>query len=430
MVRSKPLARNGVIPHLASPSAALAIMVAIVLPVALALIYPTYTYTVYPQWFEWTRLHELPFVFFEGLVIVFALRRGLELAPAWVGLPKDVRIATLVLLTGAFIGSALYSKHPDISITGTCIQIIHLAFAVAVFHLLVHEKRRDLAALLPMFAASIAILAVYTAIWFAIAPDPSMVPGGVIWWPNAIPGFISVRHFGSWSGAIAAGFAIAILYGKDTDRLGWNHAFYTLSAAVTVWTGTRAAVLAMVVVAVIAVATLRRLPPARAIGRAAALTGLALVLAWLVLPKDPTFRLIVLDEYGSVGQATAGRNELWSQAFNRWLASPWFGWGTDSTFWETYIGWTHTQPHNVVLQFLISWGIVGAAGGLYLIGRAIFAVHGPSFADDELRPLVAILYGLLFQSLLEGMLHYPRFIGTIVFLFALLIVNRRPLQPS
>lgn len=400
------------------------------MPIILAIIYPTYTHMVYPEYFEWTRLHELPFVFFEFLVILFALAKGFELSGSWIKLPRDVKAATLLLLVGAFIGSVFFSKHGVVSVAASCIIVIHLIFSAALYHLLVREEERDLSSIMTAFAVSLAILTVYTAWWFATAPDPSTVPGGEIRWDNAIPGFISVRHFGAWSGAITAGFAISILCGRDSKNWNWNHLLYTSCAAVTVWTGTRAAVLAIIFVVLVSLLTLRKLPTWKAIGRAAVLTGVALTLAWLFLLEYPAFQLIVLSEYGDIGKATGGRSELWSQTFHRWLASPWFGWGTDSTFWETYIGWNHTQPHNVILQFLISWGVVGASGGLYLIGRAIRQVHTVGFTNESLRPLTAVLYGFLFQSLLEGMLYYPRFIGAIIFLFVLVMTHRSELRTS
>lgn len=60
-----------------------------------------------------------------------------------------------------------------------------------------------------------------------------------------------------------------------------------------------------------------------------------------------------------------------------------------------------------MLQFLISWGIVGAAGGLWLLARAILTTHRTGMADEALRLLAATLYSLLFMNLREGMLYYP-----------------------
>jgi exopolysaccharide production protein ExoQ len=46
----------------------------------------------------------------------------------------------------------------------------------------------------------------------------------------------------------------------------------------------------------------------------------------------------------------------------------------------------------------------------------------------ELRPLLAILDALLIQSMLEGMLHYPRFIMLIMILLAVILTHGPPDQ--
>lgn len=403
----------------------LGLAIAIIMPVAEAAIYPTYMHTMRLAWIEWTRLQEIPYVLFEAVVIAFAVRRGMTLRLAWKGLSHDVRLALLALVIGIFVGSIFTSNLPAFTVAASCISIVNLLFALAAAHLLGQSRNSSVAMLMPLMVCGLVILSCYTALRFAFPPPTHLVWGGVIEWPSAIPGFISVRHFGSWSGAIAAGMGVQILFGAKSGRFELSHLFYFIAAAVTVWTGTRAAILAMIVIFLITCISLRRLPTPDAIGRAALLTGAALTAAYILLPADPTFRLINAGDYSTLQGATALRDRLWELTFLRWLDSPWFGWGTGSTFWEVDIGWPHTQPHNAVLQFLISWGVVGTAGALYLIGKAIRRVHAPGMTNAELRPLLAMLYALLFQSLLEGMLHYPRFINAIIFLFVVIVIRSR-----
>ncbi|MFL0415905.1 hypothetical protein, partial [Sphingomonas sp. 179-A 2A2 NHS] len=84
----------------------------------------------------------------------------------------------------------------------------------------------------------------------------------------------------------------------------------------------------------------------------------------------------------------------------------------------------HTQPHNTLLLFLISWGIIGTAGASWLLGRAIFAMHRTSMNDPELLPIAGALYALLCMSLFAGMFHYPRFVMVIMICFGLLFAAR------
>lgn len=360
-------ARGGM--NLGDPAAWLGITVGIIMPIIAAALYPTYMHQMQPAWAEWTRLMELPFVACELVIIHLAMRRGFRDVLVWRTLPRDVRAALGLLAIGLVVGSVAASRNPAASITLSIITVVHLRFGSAVYFLLRREQRVDVTPFVTLLALGLVLLTVLTAWKFSFPPPASMVPGGVIEWPSALPGFISVRHFGSWTGAIAAGLMVSLLYGSD-DRTSITEVLYLLAAGLTCWSGTRGAVLAMAVVALI----------------------MAL--------------------------------SLWHDTFLRWLDAPIFGLGSGSTFWEVNIGWAHTQPHNVILQFLISWGLVGAAGGLWLLGRAIVAVHRFGIAESRMRPVTGMLYALLFMSLIEGMLHYPRFIMAIVIGFAMLMAAR------
>lgn len=403
--------------------APLAVLVGLVMPIVSALIYPTYTHQMHPSWLELSRLMELPFVICELLVIHIALRRGFNDAAVWGRLPVDIRIALGLLGFSMVVSSVLISRQPATSIMMSLITLVHLRFAGAVFTLAQREKRRSVTSFVPILGLGLITLAALTAWRFAFPPPVELVPGGVIEWPSALPGFISVRHFGSWTGAVSAGLLVLLLYGEP-DRPRLIASLYMLAICLTIWSGTRAAVLATVVVVTVSAITLRRLPSLGSVGSAIALTAAAFAVVLLFLPiRDPAFLLYVADDTQSANMISGGRLALWAATLARWWQSPLFGWGTGSTFWEVYVGWTHTQPHNVVLQFLISWGIFGAAGGLWLLGRAIAAVHARGIGEAALRPLTAVLYALLFQSLLEGMLHYPRFIMLIIIGFALILAH-------
>ncbi|MFM9979181.1 MAG: O-antigen ligase family protein [Sphingomonadaceae bacterium] len=404
-------------------------MIGIILPAISALLYPTYRHLMEQPWVELTRLLELPFVAGEILVIHWALRRSMNTALMWRALPRDIRIGAAILLIGVFASSMAISANPVVSLTISLITVVHLLFALAVFHLVGQSAQSDVKPFLIGLGAGLVMLTVLTGWRFAVPPPVSELPGRIIEWSSALPGFISVRHFGSWSGAIAAAFAVGVLHATDR-RPSLLHAFYFLAAAMTIWSGTRAAILAIALSSVILVVARRRLPDVRKIAHLAILTGAALLTAWLLLPPgDPAFRLIAAGDAANTNQLTGGRLELWMATFAAWLKSPWLGWGSGSVFWEVDIGWTHTQPHNVLLQFLVSWGLIGAVGGFWLLGRAIVQAHRTAMAETSLQPLLAMLYTLLLMSLLEGMLHYPRFIMAIMAVFAIILAHR-PAKPA
>ncbi|GAA4052768.1 O-antigen ligase family protein [Parerythrobacter jejuensis] len=402
-----------------------AILVAILMPIVSGVVYPTYMHRMPVLSLEFSRLIEAPFLLAELGVVIWAYRVGLDRGKIWQALPRDVQWATGALIAGLTISSIFISRSTSASMTHSLMYVLHLFFAMSVYSLARHYGVDSIRKVLPVFGIGLVTLAIFTAVRFSFPPPAEKVFGGVIEWESALPGFINVRHFGAWTGAIAAGFAIKILFVDEARKLGWSHFFYCLAAGMTVWSGTRAALLGMVVVLLVTIISLRRFPDIRNIGIAFLLTAFAMGVAFLLLPPDPAFYLFNLNDTASANSLTSGRLKLWEQTYDRWLASPLFGWGSGSTFWEVDIGWSHTQPHNVVLQYLISWGILGAAGGLWLVGRMIKAVHRPAIAEPVLLPLLAIMYCLLFQSLLEGMLHYPRYIMAIIMLGGLILVASR-----
>ncbi|RGP40844.1 hypothetical protein BPTFM16_01137 [Altererythrobacter insulae] len=401
------------------PVLVLAVVYGIAMPIISAIIYPNYSHTMGVAWYEYSRLLELPFVISQVGVIIWSMRSGFSLADYWRSMPKDIKVAFLLFIVSMFISSTLFSTRPSQTILMSWIVFLQPIFGLAVYHLVKTHSWKHTIQFLKLHGWGLVLLLALTVYWWSFPPAENEVPGGVIEWASALPGFISVRHFGAWTGAIAAGFAIKILF-DDNEELDQYHLWYFLAASMTVWSGTRAAILAMVVVFLIVVVATRSVPSARALGRACLLTGAALVVAYLLIPDVRAFWLYWPGDEASFRAATGGRTELWRQTFLKWIESPWLGWGTGSTFWEVYIGWPHTQPHNVVLQFLMNWGLFGAIGAFWLIGRAIKLLHGPSLADPIRLSLLAMLYALLLQSLLEGMLHYPRFIISILILIACL----------
>ncbi len=402
----------------------LGIATGILMPVLAAFVYPVYMHQMQPAWAEWTRLMELPFVACELVVVQFTVRTGYRDRLIWMSLPRDVKVAFGLLFIGLTVSSVLYSKNTAASVTLSLTTLVHLRFCGATFFLIRSDRNADVRTFLPLLVLGLAALTILTIWKFKMPPPELTVPGGKIEWASALPGFISIRHFGSWTGAIAAGLLLAVLYG-DKEQSQRMAPLYLFAVGLTFWSGTRAAVLGLAVVVLTAVVSLKRLPSAAALLRTGGLSALAMLGAVIFSPGLPEFMLFVQDDIQSADAMAAGRLELWHDTFFRWLASPIFGWGSGSTFWEVNIGWAHTQPHNTIFLFLISWGVVGTIGGLWLLGRSIIATHRIGMDDSTLRPLTGTLYSLLFMSLLEGMLYYPRFIMLIMTAFAALFAARQ-----
>lgn len=405
----------------ASPVFYIGLLIGVIMPTVSALVYPTYTHKVPGEIAEWSRLQELPFVLSEFFVICWAAVRGMELQTYWGKIPRDCRIAFAIFMVGLWGSTLFVSKVPITSLTISLSFVLHLLFAISIHHLSSFSRNAGGNQLVSGLGWGLVILAALTAWRFLLPPADYLVPGGKIEWHASLPGFISVRHFGSWSGAIAAIFAAIIMQRRDEKAFTWHDLFFLLSISMTIWSGTRAAVFAIAVSCTFLLVATRTVPKLSVVGRLSMLTGIAACIAFLLIPYgDPNFYLVSMsDGYGTPDQFSSGRTEMWIATYHKWLQAPWFGWGSGSTFWEVRaLGWTHTQPHNFVLQFLVSWGIIGAAGAFWLLGRAVIEAQRCALDQPKVWPLLTGLYALLIMACLEGMLHYPRFIMLIMVLFA------------
>ena len=63
---------------------------------------------------------------------------------------------------------------------------------------------------------------------------------------------------------------------------------------------------------------------------------------------------------------TTGRSKMWALSINAMLASPWLGLGPNGYFFipERFYG---DQPHNLIIQFLVEWGFLGAIPFILLL---------------------------------------------------------------
>jgi O-antigen ligase len=97
------------------------------------------------------------------------------------------------------------------------------------------------------------------------------------------------------------------------------------------------------------------------------------------------------------------RIELWQYTFERILERPLFGHG-DGQFRFSFDGsFTMAQPHNVMLQVLYAWGVVG---GLLCLALAVWA--WPRFLKGglEAAPFRYAAIAITIHSLIDGTLYH------------------------
>jgi exopolysaccharide production protein ExoQ len=264
-----------------------------------------------------------------------------------------------------------------------------------------------------IMAVSLLFFSIFIAYRFIFHPPLSIMPEGIIEWQFAIPGFISVRLFGAMCGAILS--YIVVLFFIDEHSKSTR--FYlimaiSLTVGLVIWSATRAAIIGTIGSVCIIVMIYRIRTPLRNFAAIFVATAIGATLATALIPHgDSAFMLYNPGDYNSAANATGGRLELWSAAWNNFKEVPLFGAGPGAMVWTAPDGvFRHIQPHNVFLQFLLHWGAIGGSAGLLLVAYAIISSHRVCYRAQSVLPALAMFDCILIMSLFDGTLHFQRFL--------------------
>ena len=246
-------------------------------------------------------------------------------------------------------------------------------------------------------------------------------------WPEQIrlehhPAFENIRFLGYFAAPAATVMAIWFLTG--TTR--WMLAFlcYLAAAFYLIYTGSRGGAVAVVAGFGIAVAYVARKRLPFAFTNLIALVAATCLLVFLsmLLPKLPWVplfdRAVEVAQAASSTQALTSRNLLWSDVSvaikERWLlgygpsyVSHIFSLALDPSSIQ-YPNESIRNPHNIVLQVLLHWGVLGAliiAAIALAFARDIWSVLMTQ-SQRALLPFTAIAT-MLVHSLVSGVFFYP-----------------------
>ncbi|MFN3450567.1 MAG: O-antigen ligase family protein [Sphingorhabdus sp.] len=354
-------------------------------------------------------------------VIIYALRRGLDLREIWKKFPRYVKYVSLFFLALFWVGGAFYSKVASLAIAQNVIFLIHPLFAIAIYHSASNANARGLRGFALAIAGGLLIFCGMTAYAFINHPPFATMPDNTIMWQFIIPGFISVRLFGAFCGAIFCFLFAQLLLDEERGRTGYvPYLWLTLCAAMTIWSGTRNAVLG-IVIAMTVMLLLYRLYPVK-VKSVLLLVFSALVavtLATSLIPyNDHQFMMISTNDSATAESISGGRASYWSALWEAYQTVPLFGAGPFASFWILPAGeQVHVQPHNVVIQFLLTWGFPATAAALALFAYTTWRAHIAALVHRHVLPFVAMLDCLLVMSFFDGMLHFAQPVMLIMLSF-------------
>jgi len=244
-----------------------------------------------------------------------------------------------------------------------------------------------------------------------------------------IPGFEEPRHYGYYA-VVALAYLTAKPAAPPFSIRVAGTAFVAMAATwvFIFWSGSRGPLVAIATSLVLLL--VMRIDPAWkkciALTLAAALLGAGLSTQ---LPNPNSAHgverilrySVMLDEKPEsvplIDFITNGRARLWSRVAPQALLHPWFGHGPDGYLYSGARGTRTEQPHNLVLQFLFDWGLVGAASMLLVLVlvavqqiRSVRTLSRRPGPDRDRAARLGALFALLslaVLSLFDGSLHHP-----------------------
>jgi O-antigen ligase len=340
----------------------------------------------------------LPIVGVELFVVAVALREGLIGAMRRWSWPRLATAALLLLVTVAIV-TAIVAPNPLAARIWTGYWLVHLLFGFSVAHLCTRSLGR-----LDLVLAYLLGFAVFVAgaLLFATrVTDPGFD------WVHAWPAVTHIRHFGYYATAMIA-LCIGLAATERRRRvLAWLLVFSTGGFAFALWTGSRGTIVG---VAGALLAGLIFIPAVRRIVVWAG-TALSLALGALIASLLPAHGPLMgfgrtIAQTVDSGDVSTGRTQIWLNALGAIEKRPVFGYGEAQMATVAPFG-TLGQTHDVILQILLAWGVVGLACvavlGVWYLARSLPVVRGGG--PDTIAPLMAML-ALASLSVIDGSLYH------------------------
>jgi O-antigen ligase len=288
--------------------------------------------------------------------------------------------------------------------------------------------------------------------WLAIALVQAAILAEVALWllhlqgpasdvTHHVPYHANVRHFG-YLGFLGAATGAAL--GARWPRAAVTGLLLCTAALIgIVQLGSRGALLSWVVFVLIAGCVVARPWRVRLLVVGLLATAFALAAAWWLAQSNllGAGSLVERAQHGELSGAS-GRLALWSDVVSGIAKRPWWGYGPDGRSFLSccgtygpYVART-VQPHNVLLQLLEEFGLIGT---LLMSALAIDVIRRTTSIrqwrtlmrnDSDAGLLLAILLGLLAFGLVDGPFYYPVPLLLAAVLAALLLARRHAFAAS
>ena len=353
------------------------------------------------------RAFALPVLAAQLAIILMSAIEGSRLGrPQW--LPLSLLGLLLVHAWIGAVGATLLLP----SLIRTGIWTIQLAFGFAIVNLW-HHRLLDLEQFRTAILAGIMLVFAMLVVFVATTPQDGAERIG------SLPAYGNVRWF-AYCGAASVGLA-APGYLRER-KLSWVAA--AMGFALVSWSGSRGGFLA-VGAGMAACAIINPAFRPWRVWLRLVLSGAAGVLLAVALATVVPFEGQGLAEMAEF--TDSDRIEIWRDTLAAIAQRPWLGWG-EGQFREIFRDvWPVAQPHNVVLQVLLAWGILGA--GLCLALALWMAPRFLQAPSSNAAPFQAAALMLAAYSFIDGALYYTHSLALFAFCCSAVIATGSPREP-
>lgn len=364
----------------------------------------------------------LPVLGVETIVLLWAMLGGFTLREAWRRFSGWQQWLLAALGSIALFDALLVAPDRSTAMARTCATILHVAFALAAADLLRRSAADVRRTLWPLVAGGMCAYVALVPIYLAAIPDRASFD-----WVHLGLAVINVRQVGFYT-AIggAAAIGLALFSDRRRSRLFWA-AVAALGFALSSWSGTRGAIVAVPVAVTIVVWLVPAIPRIRALATTLGSLVAGALASLVFIAPDPVYGLWRMSSSISSGDISTGRWNMWLGTIRGIADRPLFGHG-ESQFrlLVPEAIFTYNHPHNLILQLAFQWGIVGLACVALLGAAAMRDVVGAvRRMPVEGVPALLVLVCLLVFSMYEGTGYHPYPVMMTALSLSYLLTTRR-----
>lgn len=348
----------------------------------------------------------LPATTVEFLFALLVMARGFSPFAALRSLPRATQIGLSMLAVGSAWTTAVVAAYPVMAAIGLIKFFAHLMFGLAFAHQMAMWTQVQRQQIWPSIGIGV--------IGFCLLWGANIVfyhPVGNDW-ARLVPTLTNVRWAGLYALAIfCAGVGmIRICPDGETDRFALALAilFGASGIAISIWTGTRAAIGAIFFATILSAAVLPVRRQLLVMAFCSAAIGVAVGASLPVVhPYYGLFRMIgasssVIDG----GDVSSGRLQIWIDMLGKIIDRPIMGWGIDQFRYSFPEGTPRVRhPHNGVMQLIFSSGFFGLVAAA-MIALSFVKEIPKKFSESYQIASVAFVAGSCVYGLFDGFFYF------------------------